>query len=78
MIAAQAWPNVTRLLQNLRLSLEMESYLMGAILNKNTNPRHAAKAWLTTNPQTRARWLHGLTKLNGQSIKTAETLVSRN
>lgn len=78
MIAAQAWPNVTRLLQNLRFSLEMESYLMGAILNKNTNPRHAAKAWLRANPQTRARWLHGLTKLNGQSIKTAENLVSRN
>lgn len=78
MIAAQAWPNVTRLLQNLRFSLEMEGHLMGAILNENTNLRHEAKAWLKANPQTRARWRQGLTKLNGQSIKTAENLVSGN
>lgn len=75
---AEQCPNVTRLLKNLRFSLEMESYLMGAILNKNTNPRREAKAWLKANPQTRASWLEGVTRLNGQSIKTAENLASGN
>ena len=75
---AEECPNVTQLLKNLRFSLEMESYLMGAILNKNTNPRREAKAWLKANPQTRASWLEGVTRLNGQSIKTAENLASGN
>ena len=75
---AEQCPNVTQLLKNLRFSLEMESYLMGAILNKNTNPRREAKAWLKANPQTRASWLEGVTRLNGQSIKTAENLASGN
>ncbi|MDX1298594.1 MAG: choline ABC transporter substrate-binding protein [Pseudomonas sp.] len=71
-------PNVTRLLHNLRFSLEMESYLMGAILNKNTNPRREAKAWLKDNPKILAAWLQGVTRLNGQSIQTAENLVNKN
>ena len=75
---AEQCPNVTQLLKNLRFSLEMESYLMGAILNKNTNPRREAKAWLKANPQTRASWLEGVTRLNGQSIKTAENLAGGN
>lgn len=75
---AEECPNVTQLLKNLRFSLEMESYLMGAILNKNTNPRREAKAWLKANPQTRASWLEGVTRLNGQSIKTAENLAGGN
>jgi glycine betaine/proline transport system substrate-binding protein len=50
--------NVSRLLQNLRFSLEMESYLMGeAILSKNTNPRREAKAWLKANLQINVCWL---------------------
>jgi glycine betaine/proline transport system substrate-binding protein len=75
---AEQCPNVTQLLKNLRFSLEMESYLMGAILNKNTNPRREAKAWLKANPQIRAKWLQGVNRLNGQSIKTAENLASEN
>ena len=75
---AEQCPNVTRLLKNLRFSLEMESYLMGAILNKNTNPRREAKAWLKANPQIHASWLQGVSRLNGQSIKTAESLTKQN
>jgi glycine betaine/proline transport system substrate-binding protein len=75
---AEECPNATQLLKNLRFSLEMESYLMGAILNKNTNPRREAKAWLKANPQARANWLQGVTRLNGQSIKTAENLADGN
>ncbi|VXB88477.1 L-proline glycine betaine binding ABC transporter protein ProX (TC 3.A.1.12.1) [Pseudomonas sp. 8BK] len=75
---AEECPNAIQLLKNLRFSLEMESYLMGAILNKNTNPRREAKAWLKANPQARANWLQGVTRLNGQSIKTAENLADGN
>ncbi|MCZ4322858.1 choline ABC transporter substrate-binding protein [Pseudomonas anguilliseptica] len=75
---AEQCPNAIQLLKNLRFSLEMESYLMGAILNKNTNPRREAKAWLKANPQARANWLQGVTRLNGQSIKTAENLADGN
>lgn len=71
-------PNVGRLLKNIRFSLEMENDLMEAILNKNTNPRREAKAWLKANPQIRESWLQGVTRLNGQSIKTAENLADGN
>lgn len=59
-------PNVGKLLKNLRFSLEMENHLMGAILNKNTNPRREAKAWLKANPQTVKAWLTGVTRRDGQ------------
>ncbi|MGB4075442.1 choline ABC transporter substrate-binding protein [Pseudomonas sp.] len=69
-------PNVTQLLQNLRFSLEMESYLMGAILNKNTNPRREAKAWLKANPQALASWLQGVTQRDGLPAKAAASLAA--
>ena len=67
-------PNVIRLLQNLRFSLEMESYLMGAILNKNTNPRREAKAWLKANPQALSSWLQGVKQRHGQPLKAPVSL----
>lgn len=54
---ADECPNATRLLKNLRFTLEMENHLMGTILNKNTNPRREAKAWLKANPEQLAAWL---------------------
>lgn len=69
-------PNVTRLLQNLRFSLEMESYLMGAILNKNTNPRREAKAWLKANPQVLASWLQGVKQRDGQPLNASPRLAA--
>lgn len=73
---AEQCPNVTQLLQNLRFSLEMESYLMGAILNKNTNPRREAKAWLKANPQALASWLQGVTQRDGLPAKAAASLAA--
>ncbi len=73
---AEQCPNVTQLLQNLRFSLEMESYLMGAILNKNTNPRREAKAWLKANPQALASWLQGVTRRDGQPPKAPANLAA--
>ncbi|WAC46618.1 choline ABC transporter substrate-binding protein [Pseudomonas sp. SL4(2022)] len=69
-------PNVIRLLQNLRFSLEMESHLMGAILNKNTNPRREAKAWLKANPQALASWLQGVKQRDGQLPKAPPSLAA--
>ncbi|PTS82469.1 glycine/betaine ABC transporter substrate-binding protein [Pseudomonas sp. HMWF032] len=69
-------PNVIRLLQNLRFSLEMESHLMGAILNKNTNPRREAKAWLKANPQVLASWLQGVKQRDGQLPKAPPSLAA--
>lgn len=73
---AEQCPNVTQLLKNLRFSLEMESYLMGAILNKNTNPRREAKAWLKANPQALASWLQGVTQRDGQPPKATASLAA--
>lgn len=69
-------PNAAKLLQNLRFSLEMESYLMGAILNKNTNPRREAKAWLKANPQAAAQWLQGVTRRDGTAPEARMDLSS--
>jgi glycine betaine/proline transport system substrate-binding protein len=69
-------PNITRLLKNLRFSLEMEGYLMGAILNKNTNPRREAKAWLKANPQALASWLQGVKQRDGQPPKAPASVAA--
>jgi glycine betaine/proline transport system substrate-binding protein len=62
----QQCPNVGRLLQNLSFSLEDENELMGAILFDHQDPSVAARAWLRTHPETAARWLQGVTRLDGR------------
>ena len=58
--------NVGRLLQNLSFTLDMESTLMGAILDDKVKPEAAAKAWLKANPQVLDTWLAGVTTVDGQ------------
>ncbi len=58
--------NVGRLLQNLSFTLDMESTLMGAILDDKVKPEAAAKAWLRANPQVLDAWLAGVTTVDGQ------------
>nr|WP_298142077.1 choline ABC transporter substrate-binding protein [uncultured Pseudomonas sp.] len=62
-------PNAGRLLKNIRFSLQMENDLMEAILNKNTNPRREAKAWLKANPKVLDQWLQGVTMRDGNPLK---------
>ena len=57
--------NVGKLLQNLEFSLDMENQIMGAILNDNTDPQVAAKAWLAENPDAWKAWLDGVTTKDG-------------
>ncbi len=64
-------PNTGKFLQNLGFSLQMENEIMGAILNDNTDPVEAAKAWLAANPATWEAWLDGVTTKDGGDAKAA-------
>jgi glycine betaine/proline transport system substrate-binding protein len=61
-------PNVGRLLKNLEFTLADESLLMGAILDQHQEPKAAARAWLTKNPQVLAHWLDGVQTYNGKPL----------
>lgn len=65
---ADECPNATRLLKNLRFTLEMENHLMGTVLNKNTNPRREAKAWLKANPEQLTAWLIGVSPFKNEPL----------
>ncbi|OZY45430.1 choline ABC transporter substrate-binding protein [Pseudomonas lundensis] len=58
--------NMGQLLKNLVFSLDMESTLMGEVLDKKIKPNVAAKAWLKQNPQVLDTWLAGVTTLDGK------------
>jgi glycine betaine/proline transport system substrate-binding protein len=59
-------PNVGRLLQNLRFTLEMENQIMGAILDDGQTPEAAARAWLQEHPEVLDAWLDGVTTIDGE------------
>ena len=62
----QECPNVGRLLENLRFSLEMENEIMSAILDDGEAPDEAARAWLQANPGALDDWLAGVTTVDGE------------
>ncbi len=68
-------PNVGKLLQNLKFTLEMENQIMGKILNDGETPDAAATAWLKANPAAIEPWLAGVTTKDGgdglTAVKTA-------
>ncbi|TMM51294.1 choline ABC transporter substrate-binding protein [Sulfitobacter sabulilitoris] len=64
-------PNVGKLLQNLEFSLSMENEIMGAILNDGADPRDAATAWLSANPDAIMGWLDGVTTKDGGDAPAA-------
>jgi glycine betaine/proline transport system substrate-binding protein len=59
-------PNVGQLLQNLKFTLEMESEIMGAILDEGQAPEDAASAWLKEHPDVLDSWLEGVTTFEGE------------
>ncbi|MBA1243032.1 choline ABC transporter substrate-binding protein [Pseudomonas japonica] len=63
---AEQCPNVGQLLKNLSFTLNMESGLMGNVLDDKMKPDAAAKAWLKKNPQVLDTWLAGVTTLDGK------------
>ena len=63
---SQECSNVGQLLKNLVFTLDMESTLMGNVLDDKIKPNVAAKAWLKQNPQVLDSWLAGVTTLDGK------------
>ena len=62
----QECANVGQLLKNLSFTLDMESSLMGNVLDDKMKPDAAAKAWLKKNPQVLDTWLAGVTTVDGK------------
>lgn len=62
----EACSNVGQLLKNLVFTLDMESTLMGKVLDDKIKPDVAAKAWLKQNPQVLETWLAGVTTVDGK------------
>lgn len=62
----KACPNAAKLLTQLVFDVQMENVLMGNILNDGTDAQVAAKAWVAANPDAAAKWLDGVTTLDGQ------------
>ena len=62
----QDCPNVGKLLNNMKFTLQMENEMMGFILDAGWLPKGAAKEWLTKNPGVLDNWLEGVTTRNGE------------
>lgn len=69
-VARKDWvaqcPNAAKLFTQLVFSVDQENALMGSILNDSEDPVDAAKAWIAANPEPVAKWLDGVTTLDGQ------------
>lgn len=62
---ADECPNVAQLLNNLEFTLDMESRLMGEILDEGLEADEAARQWLVNNPDALAEWLDGVKTVKG-------------
>lgn len=62
----EACPNVAKLFSQLTFDVSTENVLMGKILDDGMTGPEAAKEWLSENPDVLAKWLDGVTTLDGQ------------
>lgn len=62
---ASRCPNVSRLLSNLTFSAEAESRMMQPLLD-HKDALESARQWLKDHPEDKARWLEGVTTLDGK------------
>ncbi|WP_148864256.1 choline ABC transporter substrate-binding protein [Marinobacter fonticola] len=58
--------NVGELLNNLEFTLDMESEIMGAILNEGEDAGEAAQQWLSQHPDVLDTWLAGVKTVDGE------------
>lgn len=69
-VARKDWvaqcPNVAKLFSQLTFTVDMENVLMGKILEDGADAADAAKAWIAANPEPVAKWLDGVTTLDGK------------
>jgi glycine betaine/proline transport system substrate-binding protein len=63
---AKDCPNVGKLLTNLVFDVAMEDQLMSNILDDKMEAAEAGKAWMKKNPDVVARWLDGVTTIDGK------------
>lgn len=59
-------PNVAKLFKQMVFSVDIENALMGKILDDGMSGADAAKDWLAADPSVAAKWLDGVTTLDGQ------------
>lgn len=62
----QTCPNVGSFLKNLKFTMPMENQMMDLILNHGKKPEQAAQSWLQKNPEILAKWLDGITTIDGK------------
>ena len=71
----KACPNIGRLLSNLKFDSAIENRLMSDILDQGMQPDAAVRSWMKQNPAVVAKWLDGVTTLDGKpgldAVKTA-------
>ncbi|MFH5776704.1 choline ABC transporter substrate-binding protein [Paracoccus sp. NGMCC 1.201697] len=69
-VARKDWvagcPNAAKLFKQLTFTVDQENVLMGKILDDGADPADAAKAWIADNPEAVAKWLDGVTTLDGK------------
>jgi glycine betaine/proline transport system substrate-binding protein len=70
-------PNLGRLLQNLKFTVEEENEIMGRILDRKESPDVAATAWLRLHPHRVAAWLAGVHTVDGRPASLALNPVAR-
>jgi len=58
-------PNLGTFFENLGFSLAMENEIMASILDDGEDPRDAAMAWLSDNPEVAVGWVEGVTTKDG-------------
>ncbi len=58
-------PNVGRLLQNLKFTLDTENEMMGYMLDDGMDPQAAAVKLVKNHPELVDQWLDGVTTLDG-------------
>lgn len=59
-------PNAAKLFSQLTFEIGMENQLMGKILDDGMDAKDAAGEWIAANPDAAAKWLDGVTTLDGQ------------
>jgi glycine betaine/proline transport system substrate-binding protein len=63
---AEECPNAATFFKNLTFTVDLESEMMGKILDDGMSPGDAAKEWLAQNPDVLDPWLDGVTTLDGE------------
>lgn len=59
-------PNIGHMLKQLTLSVPSESEMMKTVSDSHTKPENVTKDWMKTHPDAVAKWLEGVTTVDGK------------